>query len=497
MGLGGFPALRRIGIVASGATELSATVILSEGEEKKVKAEDLVLIDNKGGNKVLAVCRGGEACNENLKTGSFSPGVAYAKIGRYPSNAKEFYAFGLTIIGDVTQGLQQNKTVIAPSSDVYVFEDEDDPMSYLGQGPYTIGHYKEHPSWKVPINERYIPYHIGVFGITGAGKSFLARYQIVPLLRKTGYDVLIFDWKGSDYAPYYPHVLEFSEIGLDDDTIVNYLTSKLDYFGYYSGDYKYRNPIKDALETVIYEGEWRNVPLNGLKEHLTREVLEVIRSDSLTKDGEISSYGRSMIRRFLKHMQRLDVKSLKNIRGELTPSKILEAAKNRGILVLDVSLSGKDEKLSVFLSIANYLKELMERREKLNLALLIDEGPQYCPFMPRGLEAETTEVISQLCALGRSYNLSITLLSQGIAGEIGINAAIRRNLNTQFIGKIHPLDMDEAGKLLGQLDIDPRFLVTMPDGYFYFLGKMNPSPIPLLISFEIDESKAPTETVGG
>jgi hypothetical protein len=68
----------------------------------------------------IAVCRGGLGSNENLRTGQYSPGVAYARIGRHPSNAKEFYAFGLSIIGDVTKELQQNKFVIAPSSEVEV-----------------------------------------------------------------------------------------------------------------------------------------------------------------------------------------------------------------------------------------------------------------------------------------------------------------------------------------------------------------------------------------
>lgn len=482
-------ALRKIGIIASGSSEMSATVILNEGEERRVKAEDLVLIRNKGGNDVLAICRRGEGCNENLKVGAFSPGVAYAKMGKYPSNAKEYFAFGLSIIGDVTNGLQQNKMVIAPSSDVEIFEDSDNPMKYLGKEDFTIGHYKEHPNWRVPINEAYIPYHIGVFGVTGSGKSCLARYELIPLLRKAGYSVLVFDWKGTDYAPYYRDVVEFDQIGLDEDTIVNYLTSKMDYFGYYSGEYKYRNPIREALETVIYDGEWRSVPTEALKEHLLRKVVEILRSESVTKEGTISGYGRAAIRKFSKHIQKLDEKDLKTVCGRLTPKDIVKLVKERGVLVLDISLSGKDEKLSVFLSIAKHLRDLMEQRKKLNMALVIDEGPQYCPFMPKGIESETTEVISQLCALGRSYNLSIVLLSQGIAGEIGINAAIRRNLNTQFIGKIHPLDMDEAGKLLGQLDIDPRFLVTLPDGHFYFLGKMNPSPIPLLISFKVDEPK--------
>jgi len=51
--------MRRIGIVASGSTVLDAGVILAEGEEKSVKAEDLVLIKNRNGNRIMAVTRGG------------------------------------------------------------------------------------------------------------------------------------------------------------------------------------------------------------------------------------------------------------------------------------------------------------------------------------------------------------------------------------------------------------------------------------------------------
>jgi hypothetical protein len=174
--------------------------------------------------------------------------------------------------------------------------------------------------------------------------------------------------------------------------------------------------------------------------------------------------------------------------GKMGSAEIVEAIKQHGVVIIDLSTGGTQEKLSIFLSIAKYLCGLMEKKEWLNLAVIIDEGPQYCPYQPKGIETRTMDTISELCALGRSYNLSIVLLSQGIAGEIGINAAIRRNLNTQFIGKINPLDFDEAMRLLGQADIDPKYLILMPVGDFYVTGKMNPSPIPLLIHFDIAES---------
>jgi len=482
--------VRKIGIVASGASETGAKVILNEGEEKAVKVEDLVLIKNRNGNDVFAVCRGGLGSNDNLKTGAYSPGVAYARRGKKPSSAKEFYEFKLSVIGDVTIRLMQNKGIIAPCSDVYVFEEGDNPMGYLGSSSITIGYYKEHPSWSVPVEPKFIPYHIGVFSVTGGGKSFLARYELIPLLRKAGYDVLIFDWKGSDYVPYFENVISFSDIALDDDVVLSYLTSKMDYFGY-TGEYKHRNAIRDTLEDVIYEMNWRETPAEEFKGFLQKNVIGILRSENTDRQGSVDSYGKRYIRKFHKALRKLEDRDFKNILGNMTPEDILKVTREAHVVAIDVSKTGKDEKLSIFLSITKYLRELMEQKKRLNLALLIDEGPQYCPFMPKGPEYDCTEMISQLCALGRSYNLSVVLLSQGIAGEIGINASIRRNLNTQFIGKIHPLDLYEASQLLSALDLDPNFLVSLPEGHFYFLGNMNPSPVPLLITFSIDKGERP------
>jgi len=482
--------LRKIGIVASGSSEMNAAVILAEGEERYVKAEDLVLIRNRNGNEIMAVCRGGLGSNENLRTGSYSPGVAYARIGRHPSNAKEFYAFGLSVVGEVSNNiLKENKMLIAPSSEVEIFEDTDNPMNILGSTSNTVGYYKDHPSWRIPVDSQFICYHIGVFAATGAGKSLLTRYEIIPFLRSARYNVLIFDWKGSDYTPFFSNSFEIADLGLDDDVVVEYLCSSMDYFGYYASAMIERNPIRAALETVIYESDWRKFDeLEKLRRYLQTSVKSEIEKENIDKTGKISYWGRNYVRRFEKSLAKMSDEELKNVMGKMGPAEIVEAIKQHDVVVIDLSTGSKQQKLSIFLSIAKHLCRLMERKEWLNLAVIIDEGPQYCPFKPKGIETRTMEMISDLCALGRSYNLSVVLLSQGIAGEIGINAAIRRNLNTQFIGKINPLDFDEAMKLLGQADIDPKYLILMPVGDFYVTGKMNPSPIPLLIHFDIAES---------
>jgi len=483
--------MRKIGIVASGSTVIDALVILNEGEEKAVKAEDLVIIDNTNGNKIMAVCRMGVGSNENLRAAGFSPGIAYARLGRHPSTAKEYYAFTLDVLGDISTGkLQQNKMVIAPSSDVILFEQSDNPMSHLGVPNGSVGYYKDHPNWTVPMIARFIPYHIGVFAVTGAGKSLLTRYQIIPFLLSANYDLIIIDWKGSDYAPHFKAKLTIGDLALDDDSVVEYLCAAMDDFGYFTGAYAERNPIKAALETVIYRGEWRKrASAAEFRALLEEEVVQEIRVESSTQDSKgemkISQYGKRDIERFRRYLAKASDKELKNVMGTVRPEHIVELAKGEHVVVVDISAGQKDEKLSVFLTIANHLRRMMQEKQMLKAAIVIDEGPQYCPFMPRGKEARTTEAISELCALGRSYELCVVLLSQGIAGEIGINAAVRRNLNTQFIGKIHPLDMEEAKRLLAQGKIEDKSLTLMPEGDFYFLGKMNPSPVPLLIHFDL------------
>jgi hypothetical protein len=479
--------LRKIGIVASGSTVIDAGVILNAGEEKNVKAEDLVIIDNRNGNKVMAVCRTALGSNENLRAVGFSPGIAYARLGKHPSTAKEYYSFSLDVLGDISAGkLQQNKTVIAPSSDVLLFEQADNPMTHLGSPNGSVGYYKEHPKWTVPMIARFIPYHMGVFAVTGAGKSLLARFQIIPFLRSANYDIIIIDWKGSDYAPHFKSKLTLGDLALDDDGVIGYLSASMNDFGYFTGSMIEKNPIRAALETVIYKPEWRKLGTPALlRAHLETNVVPEIAA------GQSNAYyGKRDSERFKRYLSRVSDHELKNVMGTVKPEEIVASAREEHTVVIDISAGRKDEKLSVFLTIANHLREMMQQKQQLKLALVIDEGPQYCPFMPKGMEGRTNEAISELCALGRSYELCVVLLSQGMAGEIGINAAVRRNLNTQFIGKIDPLDMQEAMKRLAQGKIEEKSLTFMPEGDFYFVGKMNPSPVPLLIHFDLPEGVA-------
>lgn len=470
-----------IGMVSSGASESRATVILYEGMERVVRDESLVVIRNKNGRDVLAVCRGGKGVNESLRTGSFTPGVAYAKTGRIPSSAKEYYLFNLEVIGEIKDnGIDQNKLIIAPTSVVEMFVDEDNPMYLLGETKLTIGHYWGKPGWKVPVLKEYINYHIGVFGVTGSGKSYLTRYEIIPLLRKAGYDVIVMDWKGSDYAPYFEESIMLDEIKIDNATVIRYFSSQTKHFGYHDRE---ENPVATAVETALRQVEWRGKDPAESRRMVYERAKRILEQAPGVK-GETRML---QLNRLETAFEQITEEEFERFLGTIEPWEIVAQAKEKGVVVIDMSKGVKEQKLAVFHSIARHLKRLMEKKHTLNIALVIDEGPQYAPWQPRGMERDTTDIIIELCALGRSYGLSVVLLSQGMAGEIGLNAAVRRNLNTQFIGRIHPLDLEEAQKLAASYYISPETLLTLPEGHFYFLGRMNPSPIPLLISFQIPE----------
>lgn len=473
-----------IGVISSGASEARASVILYDGMEKVVRNESLVVVRNKNGGDVLAVCRGGRGMNENVRTTSFSPGVAYAKTGRIPSSVKEFYVFNLEIIGVIGEnGIEQNKLIIAPTSIVEMFTGEDDPMKYLCKPDLFLGHYWAEPKWKIPVLKQYINYHIGIFGVTGSGKSYLARYEIIPLLMRAGYNVIVMDWKGSDYAPYSSHTIPLDKIKVDDATVLRYFSHLTKNFGYYDRE---ENPVATAVERALRTTDWRGNPPEEAREKILLKAKALLEHDASSVKRETATL---WFNRLEAAFELITEEEIERFLGTIEPWQILTEARDKKIVVVDMSKGEKEQKLAVFYSIARYLKRLMERKQRLDIALVIDEGPQYAPWQPRGLERETTDLIIDLCALGRSYGLSIVILSQGMAGEIGLNAAVRRNLNTQFIGRIHPLDLEEAQKLASSYYISPENLLTLPEGHFYFLGRMNPSPTPLLISFQINEKR--------
>jgi hypothetical protein len=479
--------LRLIGRVGDGSTETHARVILLKDVEREVRSEELVLVRNGGDenpvNVIIGVLREGLGKNEFLSHSAYRPDVAYLKYGGEPSGAREVYSFRIMPIGVMgANGMEPNKTIIAPRSTVYLLEDSDNPLDLLVAGvkePHYLPAYMEgHERWRIPVLVEFIPYHVGVFGSTGSGKSWLARYVLTKLYLENGFSVLILDWSGTDYAPHFQgKTISISDIQLDEASILAYLENISYNFGNNTN-------MREAFDEFV-EGWYSKVEEVGrdpeklyqlLKNRVWNNIENISRND--WRDTAKRAY-----RRVFRKLKSMDLRPLM---GGLTIESILERLKREKILVIDMSGVGAESKLGFFLSLGSEIYRIMDAGENVRIALIVDEAPQYAPWDPHGIQIDTSEMIKNLAALGRKRGLNLTLISQGIKGEIGINAAVRRNLNTYFIGRIHPLDASGEGgaaEWLTPYGIHPEQLLLLKPGRFYFSGIMNPSPVPLLLTF--------------
>ncbi len=236
--------LRLIGRIADGATDTSATAVLLKDMESEVSSESLVLIENggEGGKigKVVGVLRRGLGRNELLNLSRYRPDIAYMKYGGEPSSSREVFSFQISLIGEVEERegairIRPNRKIIAPRSPVYLFDDDENPLErYIApsakQLEWLDAHLDGHPTWRVPADKFYVPYHVGVFGATGTGKSWFTRYVLIPFYIRCGLRVLVLDWSGSDYVPYYEDVVPISEVAQDEISILKYLSGITDKF---------------------------------------------------------------------------------------------------------------------------------------------------------------------------------------------------------------------------------------------------------------------------
>lgn len=488
--------MRFIGRVADDSTETRARVILLKDLENEVVSEELVVIKNGGHDdyQILGVLREGLGKNEFLNHTSYKPDVAYMKYGGEPSGAREVYSFSIQPIGVITNnGIEPNRKIIQPRSPVYLLEDNDNPFELISKGVdvlWSDAFLDRHEKWKIPINKAFIPYHVGVYGSTGSGKSWFTRYILIPLYLNAGYKVLILDWSGTDYAPYYRNskdaeVINITEVSLDEESVLSFFKEKTNNF---AGN----NSVEDAFDEFIVG--WIEKVENAIKNASENKRPSEVLYEELKKhiDNYVSQvdnrWKNSYIRAKNRAFRRLKDTDLIPVMGTISIEDILKKfEEGKHTLVVDMSGLPTEAKLSFFITLGNYLYKLMETGKSMEIALVIDEAPQYAPWSPEGLQSDTTEMIKNLAALGRKRMLNLTLIAQGIKGDIGINASVRRNLNTHFFGRIHPLDAGGEGgasEWLSPYGITPDHMLQLNPGKFYFSGAMNLSPVPLLITYK-------------
>lgn len=480
--------MEKLGLVASGSKSSICYVIFEEEAELKhgISEEDFVVVeDERTKSQTLGIIRSGRGIDPTLKTGTYGVGTAYVSKGKGDllTSNRRFFDAQINILGEIKNGkIFPNRKWITPGS--WVHHPGKNPFSYYTPEGTSIdlGHYGKELTWKFNLDADEIIRHLGIFGSTGSGKSHLVRVELIPeLVNKTKFSVLVFDYSGEDFVPHAKDakwlVIPIKDVKMGWEDLAGKVVEECKNFGYYGGkDNPISSTVQGCTKRLIEEGA------KNFYDELKDAVIEDIQR---TNTG---AYAQNYSNKFNIFYEDVDPKYVNGlVERKIGNEQIEELLKQNRVVVVDLSEELPESRVSVVTSMLRYYLNKLKRGKdetglkKLNRVIVIDEAPQYCPSSRDYVTTESTRVILDLAAVGRKHNLGLVLLAQGIAGDVGINAGIRRNLNTKIVGKISPSDVGEASKEILRGKVDDDMITNLQRGEFYISGIMSPIDQAVLI----------------
>ncbi len=520
--------MKPVGVVTSGARVSLAPIIIFKDAEQVASEEALVLIDDKSLNKrFLGVLRWLNRQDPLLKHTQRSAVVDNPDL--VTANAYIPYEYGyVKIIGELADNgeVTPPRTPPTPRSVVYMIESPDDVKLALDTDKGLVVGKHKHSGVAVPLPQWVLPYHVGVVGATGSGKSRLVKALIDEVIAKTDYSIIVFDHSGTDYTGYWPEkVVRASDITLDPLIATSLIIDKT-HIGKSGYDYvltaiyaylaawaearekKDRRGSPEAvkglgqylpLSTKVEESE---VPafrcpddVFGVLESadiedpeaLMREAPWDLRTfiDCLTKVAEelrakapfvakmrllLRTYGRTIIEGFG--------------RRSVTSKEVIDTARAKRLVVVDLSGEEQDVKRHIVASIIERIWAEIERtRKRQNLIIVVDEAHNYA--CQSGCYP-SSQAIERVAREGRKWGLGLVLASQRM---IDIGTDIRSNLNTYFFSRLQtPGDFDALAGVIDLGGLSESSLSLLDKREFFFAGLGNPLKYPLLIKVrEVEE----------
>ena len=270
---------------------------------------------------------------------------------------------------------------------------------------------------EIPLND-----HIGVFGITGSGKS-VAIHDIVRYIRRAGAGrVLILDWVGNftnipGARVYYP--------GFD---------IHIDLYGKFT-DFEILSLYEEAVMLVFREGE-------GFSPAVRHVIAEAIAGDEgLGRARSHAELIQRLSRRLsvepnpqIRDQLRAALSRLEPIRPEhYTPADgsldVLDALLRDSIVVVDLSVMPSDTDRVLFaISCLRYLYKVWRAASGgLRLFLVVDEAARLAPEIPWRRGEPALEFVARE---GRKEGITLILASQTVAG---LKREITANLGTRIV----------------------------------------------------------------
>jgi len=533
-----------IGEILSGATITKAYCDLYAPYETKIRGGMFVIIDDDRTNKRL-LARVADIAPEHsfYRKGDAWSGARRMQV-KFPEEvATRYVSCELDILAEINQNeLRTPRTSPFPGSKVIWPTSQELSRLFIPDHSEALANFAgllDYSDVPIPLLIKNIPMHIGIFGVTGSGKSFTVGALIEALSNisygdtKLRYPMIVIDSHG-DYR-------EYGEVGsnygvkselyglpgsdrkkfmwlyidlreLDVETLSEMIIS------FYSG---VEMPaaiqvwaLKLAIGELCRNKGWSK-PDNRLftDSNIYNELLQYI--DELTKRPE----KRKLT--YLKSLPTIHPQTADAVKRAL--DKFCEATKagkpdslllswrwedfmdkltvEGKVAIIDLSPEGAPNiditVKQLFVGYLTYVvfkkfSELKSLGKQRFLLLIIEECQNYCPNVALyaiGSPHFAKKYLSLVATQGRKFGASLALITQRPAF---VDPAILSQCNTFFIHRIAPGDLSYVLTVTGGLaETLAKKLTVLERGQLIISGVMIPTFFPLIASVTEAHRKAP------
>ncbi len=502
-----------IGYTLAGATTRVVPIHLIE--QAKTCEEEIVAILDGDRRLIIGILRNLITHNPLLREWTSTHFIKNIELLRRPEvreTLENFVSGKVHVIGCLEQDqsgklvFQDCKVPPMPGSYVYAIRSPYLLQRLTHQGDYIHVGRHVYTGWDVPLLYGLANHHVGIFGTTGTGKSRLAALLATRLAEK-GWHVVVFDHTGVDYVPLLKdraRVFESSQIEVYPDIFARSIVKMSRLTSYYAeyielafmalvGAVRLEEILPSDKRKLLQQrkltdgGEPEDEEEYESENTDTRagKVLDVSRFEEFLHYVKIimQSVGARMhsiakVVAFLKTY--VDPRIFEEYEQRtIKPRTVVETALSDGLVVVDLSADRELEiKQAIVASIIEAAWNMVkERKERLNLAFIIDEARNYVPARE---EPPSKDLIVTTVREGRKWNLAVVLVSQRYVGDI--DPDVRSNLNTVFFGALpSTADLNEMSRYMNLAGIDEASIVRLGQRQFYVTGLMNPLKVPILM----------------
>ncbi|MCX8185365.1 MAG: ATP-binding protein [Sulfolobales archaeon] len=496
--------MKSVGVIASGSRSFYAPILIYKEAEKDLVEEALAVVRDRVTRKeYLGIVRGLSKIDPLLPATQRSGVVDNPKLAEVATSVP-FENSYIKILGELRDGrLEPPRDPPTPRSEIYLVESPEDVKLDLGQG-LAVGSHK-YSDIEIPLVPIYLPYHIGIVGATGTGKSRLVRALVDEVTEKTDWKVLVFDHSGVDYVPYYgkQRVVDASLVMPDPITLGQLISKMIRYdnedhvvlsiYAYIANKIKPRERVKTLVGVKQSQQESTcdvDIVKNFDFTHVEKLMIKIdwdVNSfvSCIEEVGERFNVRESTIAR-VELMLRTYARKFVNSLGKkkLTTADIVDRVFSERLVVVDLSTVELVVRRYIVKSAIDKLWEIVdERGEKPRTLVVIDEAHNYACYQCK----DSLESIERTAREGRKWDIGLALSSQRV---IDFSTDVRNNVNTYFFSRLQtPGDFDNLKGVLDLGGIGADSISALGVREFFFAGLGNPLKLPILIKVrEVGES---------